>query len=83
MKTTRDDPEADHDGPATDDRYRNPAFQGEWITPHERCVRPFWPLRYRPKNPRMELGHRVRGWWDRHRWERGEGVTPMYGAPRR
>lgn len=78
MRRTPDDALAES-VPKTDPRYLNPRFQGEHVTAFERCVQPFWPLPYRPKHPRIVFGHRVRGRWDRHRWERDENVTPIYG----
>ena len=66
----------------TDARYLDPDFRGEVITPYELCVRPLWPLPYRPKHPRMEPNHRVRGWWDRHRWEQRELVEPLHRGKR-
>lgn len=64
--------------PKTDPRFDNPRFQGEQVWPYERLVRPLWPLRYRPKRPRLEPGQRVRGWFGRRRWESGESVVALY-----
>lgn len=59
------------------DRKDDARFRDDAVVAFDVLVRPFWPLRYRPKRPRMDALPRKRGWLGRRRWEPVHSVVRL------